>query len=80
MEIENTLSSISCTTSEDISTDPMLSNVALYSLPRLVPMVELSVPMILFVSELLMQMMTKSYFSVPMKVIGSLYSARVKAL
>ena len=55
---ENTLLSISCTTSEDISTDPMLSNVALYSLPRLVPMVELSVPVISLVSKVLMKIIS----------------------
>lgn len=43
---EMTWLSIVCTTSEDISTDPILSNVALYSSARLLPMVELSLPTI----------------------------------
>ena len=36
----------------------MLSNVALYSLPRLVPMVELSVPVISLVSKVLMKIIS----------------------
>ena len=56
-----TLVSISCTTSEDISTVPMLSKVARYSFARLLLMLELSVPKIRLIFAFLLSDQCSTY-------------------